>query len=68
MALFKFFLTGTAEAPVIELDEPDLDALHQLMTRSKFIQGRMIEIAGAAMNTDVLIPVNRIQFVAVADD
>lgn len=67
MSRFKFFLIGTNEAPVLELPVVDLHELHQKMQRSRFVEGRMVEINGEFNSRDVLIPINRIQMVAEAD-
>lgn len=67
MALFKFFLVGSSEAPVLEVPFDHLSDLHHAMARSRFVEGRMVEINSNATSCGVLIPMGRIQLIAEAD-
>lgn len=68
MAKFKFCLTGSPQMPIVEVDATDLHHLHQLMDRSRFVEGRMVEVDGEGATAGVLIPVSRIQFILEVDD
>lgn len=46
LALFKFFLVGSSEAPVLEVPFNHLSDLHDAMAKSRFVEGRMVEIMG----------------------
>lgn len=63
MTRFKFCLMGSAQAPVLELALADLSALHAALLRSKYVEGRMVEVGGEATELPVLIPTGRILLV-----
>jgi hypothetical protein len=67
MALYKFFLIGTNEAPVVEVEVDTLRELGESAIRNRFIEGRMVEIDGQARACAVLIPTARIQLVVEHD-
>ena len=67
VALFKFFMTGTSEAPVLDLPVNNLSELHAHANRARFLEGEMVEIDGRGVSCRVLIPVSRIQMVAETD-
>jgi len=67
MARFKFFLIGTNEAPVLEMEATSLRQLNEDVSRNRFIEGHMVEINGRGEDRGVLIPTARIQFIAEAD-
>lgn len=67
MARFKFFLVGTTEAPVLEVEADTLRELGEMATRHRFVEGRMIEINGEGAAVGVLIPTSRIQLIAESD-
>lgn len=64
MAAFKFFLVGTNEAPVLEVEADTLAQLSEIAARSRFIEGRMVEVDGEGVSCGALIPVSRIQLIA----
>lgn len=63
MGRFKFCLIGSPQSPIVEIGVRHLCDLHLSIGRARFIEGRMIEIDGEAMDCPVLIPANRIQIV-----
>lgn len=63
MGRFKFCLIGTPQSPVLELEAEDVRELHYAIARSRYIEGRMVEIDGEPTDCDVLIPANRIQMI-----
>jgi len=67
MARFKFFLIGTHETPVVEMEASSLRQLNDDLSRNRFVEGQMVEINGLGASCGVLIPTARIQFVAEAD-
>lgn len=67
MARFKFFLIGTNEAPVLEMEATSLRALNEDLSRNRFIEGHMVEINGGGADCGVLIPTARIQLIAEAE-
>ncbi len=67
MARFRFFMIGTTESPVLELELDTLRELGEMAMRHRFIEGRMVEINGEGSAVGVLIPTSRIQLVAEAD-
>lgn len=66
MALFKFFLIGSAETPILDVPFEHLNELHCAMERSRFVEGRMVEVNGEPVSCGVLIPMGRIQMIAEA--
>lgn len=67
MARFKFFLIGTNESPVLEMEAATLRQLNEDLSRNRFIEGQMVEINGHGEDRGVLIPTARIQLVVEAD-
>jgi hypothetical protein len=68
MARFKFFLIGTTEAPVVEVEADSLRDLGEMAMRHRFVEGRMVEINGEGASCGVLIPTGRVQMIAEVDD
>lgn len=64
MAAFKFFLIGSGQAPVLDVDADDLDELSRDLNQTRFLRARMVEIDGDALPREVLVPVGRIQMIA----
>jgi hypothetical protein len=67
MARFKFFLIGTTEAPILEVEADTLRQLGEMAMRNRFIEGHMVEINGDGASCGVLIPTARVQLIAEAD-
>lgn len=67
MTAFKFFLVGSGQAPVLEVDADDLDELGVDLNRARFLRARMVEIDGDLHPREVLVPVARIQLIAEVD-
>ena len=63
MARFKFYLIGSSDAPVLDVEAHDLTALNDAMSRNRFIEGRMAEPDAHGVMLGVLIPTTRIQLV-----
>jgi hypothetical protein len=66
MPTYKFFMIGTTEAPILEVEAADLVELGEMAVRSRFVIGRMIEVDGEGTAVSVLIPTARIQLIAEA--
>jgi predicted aconitase with swiveling domain len=64
---YKFFMVGTAEAPVLEVAATDLVELGEMAIRTRFVVGRMVEVCGEATAGRVLIPTARIQLIAESE-
>lgn len=64
MAVFRFHLIGTTQAPIIEVAHADLRELNDAIERRRFAEGKMIEIDGRIVECGVLIPINRIQMIS----
>lgn len=67
MAQFRFFLVGSSQAPLVEVEHQDLGELYETITRCRFLQGRLVEIDGHDVGCGVLIPTNRIQMICEAE-
>lgn len=67
MAMFKFFLIGSGQAPILEVDADDLGELGGDLNRARFLRARMVEIDGDPHPREVLVPVARIQMIAEVD-
>ncbi|MFL6758566.1 hypothetical protein [Sphingomonas sp.] len=63
MTRFKFCMIGTPQSPILEMEARNVAELHHWIARARYIEGRMVEIAGEATDCPVLIPANRIQIV-----
>lgn len=63
MTRFKFCLVGSPQAPILELPMVDVSELHVALARSKYVEGRMVEIDGHETDCPVLIPTSRILMV-----
>ncbi|VXC84602.1 hypothetical protein SPHINGOAX6_50409 [Sphingomonas sp. AX6] len=63
MAQFQFNMIGASQTPVLEVEASDLHMLSELMKRSRFILGRLVEMEAQAEPCEVLLAVHRIQFV-----
>lgn len=64
MARFRFNLIGASQTHVLEVEVSDLHVLSEMMARSRFVHGKLVEIDGDGASCDVLIAVNRVQFVS----
>lgn len=65
MPRFRFHIIGAQASPVVEVDAANLQDLDQRMHRVRSLRGRVIEEHEAY---DVMIAVNRIQFVVAIPD
>lgn len=63
MARFKFYLIGSSDAPVLDVEAADLRELNQQMSRSRFVEGHMTEADADGVLQGVLIATGRIQLV-----
>lgn len=63
MGKFRFCLVGTPQSPVLELEARDVRELHHSLARTRFIEGRMVEIDGEPTDCEVLISANRVQMI-----
>jgi hypothetical protein len=63
MARFKFYLIGSSDAPVLDVDASDLRDLKQEMSVARFIEGHMTDADEDGIFPGVLIPTARVQFV-----
>lgn len=64
MALFKFFLIGSSETPLLDVPFEHLSDLHHAMECSRFVEGHMVAVNGEPVSLNVLIPMSRIQMIA----
>jgi hypothetical protein len=64
MARFRFNLIGASQTPVLEVEVSDLHVLAEMMTRSRFVHGKLVEIDGQGASCDILVAVSRVQFVS----
>ena len=60
MARFKFCLVGSPQTPIVEVDVHDLHHLHEIMSRSRFVEGRIVEVDGEGANCGILISTSRV--------
>lgn len=67
MTRFRFCMIGTSQQPVIEMPVGSLTELHELMDRSRFVEGRMVEVDGDGVQLGVLVASSRVQMVVEAD-
>ena len=63
MARFKFYLIGSCDAPVLDVDAVDLHDLHRQMSCDRFVAGHMVEPDGDGVCAGVLVATGRIQLV-----
>jgi len=66
MARFKFFLIGSTQAPVLDVEAASIAELCADLTRERFLVARTVEVDGSPVNCDVIVPVSRIQMIAEA--
>jgi hypothetical protein len=66
MARFRFFLIGTAQTPVLEVEARNIAELHADLARERFLVARTVEVDGNPVSCDVIVPVARIQMIADA--
>lgn len=64
MATFRFFLVGTSQSPIVEVEHANLQDLHATIECRRFLLGKMTEIDGYDVGCGVLIPINRIQMIS----
>jgi len=63
MGLFRFHLIGMAQAPLLEIAADTVGELNELMSCSRFIEGRMTEPDEFGVLSGVLLSTSRIQCV-----
>lgn len=63
MGLFRFHLIGMTQAPLLEIAADTVGDLNELMSRSRFIEGRMTEPDEFGVLSGVLLATSRIQCV-----
>jgi len=63
MARFKFYLIGSADAPVLDVEATDLRELNRQISGNRFIEGHVAEGDADGVLAGVLIATSRIQFV-----
>lgn len=68
MARFKFFLIGSAQAPVLDVDASDLGELSEDLGHTRFLLARTSEVDGVPYSCQVLVPVSRIQMITEPDN
>jgi hypothetical protein len=66
MARFKFFLIGSTQAPVLDVEATSIAQLQADLTRERFLVARTVEVDGSPVSCDVIVPVSRIQMIADA--
>jgi len=66
MARFKFYLIGSSDAPVLDVEAADLRELNETISRNRFIEGHMTEPDGDGVLHGVLIATCRIQLIMEA--
>ena len=67
MARFQIYLLGSNQAPVVEVVYGDLRELSGAIERSRFLEGRLVEIDDHGLGCDVLIAISRIQMISEID-
>jgi len=63
MARFKFYLIGSCDAPVLDVEAADLRELHRQMSCDRFIEGHTTQADADGVLPGVLIATSRIQLV-----
>ena len=64
MALFRFVVVGAPQQPVMEVDGVhSISELHQVIARSRFVEGRLEPEHCKGANCGALIATSRIQMV-----
>ena len=63
MGLFRFHLIGMAQAPVLDIAANTVGELSELMSSTRFIEGRMTEPDEFGVLSGVLLSTSRIQCV-----
>jgi hypothetical protein len=66
MARFKFYLIGSSDAPVLDVEAADLRELNQQMSSCRFIEGHMAEGDVDGVLAGMLIATSRVQLVMEA--
>lgn len=66
MARFKFFLIGSSQTPVLDVDAADLRELNDIVSRNRFIEGHIAERDEDGVFGGMLIATGRIQLVMEA--
>lgn len=64
---FRFGLVGSPQSPVMEVDVADLDELHDLMWRGRFVRGRLAPEYCEGESCGALIATSRITMVMEVD-
>lgn len=68
MASFKFFLVGSTQAPILDVEASDLVELGEDLCHTRFLLARTSEVDGAPYACRVLVPVSRIQMILEPDN
>lgn len=63
MATFRFHLIGTAQPVDLEVAASTISELNEIVSRQRFIEGRMTEPDGDGVLAGVLLATSRIQCV-----
>jgi hypothetical protein len=63
MAVFRFHLIGASQSVELEVDAPDIRSLGEMLTRQRFVVGRLNQALGDGVLLGMLIATSRIQWV-----
>lgn len=63
MATFRFHLIGPAQPIVLDVAASDIGELGEIITRQRFVEGRVTEPDGDGVFVGILIATSRIQCV-----
>lgn len=66
VARFKFYLIGSSDAPVLDVEATDLRELNRQISGCRFIEGYMAEGDADGILAGVLVATSRIQLVMEA--
>ena len=67
MATFRFHLIGTAQPLVLDVAASDISDLNEIVSRQRFVEGRLTEADGDGVLLGMLVATSRIQIVCEAD-
>jgi hypothetical protein len=63
MGCFRFHMIGSVERIELEIAATDIGELNEIISRQRFVEGRMTQPDGDGVLTSVLIATSRIQCV-----
>jgi anti-sigma-K factor RskA len=63
LALFRFFMIGTSEGSMLNVEANSLRELAATISQQKFLEAEAVDPDGCCMSLGVLVPTNRIQFI-----